>query len=44
MRSVQLEGDRMVSECPHDRSIIRKYRASNGVISYRMQCQECGTA
>lgn len=34
----------MVSECEHLRSILRRYTAANLVVSYRMQCQECGTA
>lgn len=44
MRSGELEGDRMVGECEHLRSILRRYTAANLVVSYRMQCQECGTA
>lgn len=34
----------MVSECEHIRCLLRRYTASNGIVSYRMQCQECGTA
>lgn len=44
MRSGEFKGDPMVGECEHLRSLLRRYTAANKIVSYRMQCQECGTA
>lgn len=34
----------MVDQCPHPEVKLREFTASNGVISYRLQCQGCGTS